>query len=334
MSKATFLILLFTFAIRNCTSTSCTVSNDTYIIILGDYTSTNHAQMNLYQPPTNPRVHFLNLTSWTWEISNQTLPSLQGNDASPWFYFGQELASTIKTNNNIYISVLAFDSAGVNDFSRINNTKAKWSLLNKTISLIPQNISVDVLWMVGENDADYSNNYMPCYYLSHNCYSEGLTNLINWSPQCYSWGISLTSYSPYHTVSYQDFIRKEQAKVVTSFNNPERVWIGPDTDQLCRKNRYDDRYFNINGTNILVNQWLQMRNNKSNIVTPSDFYCDYYIFNMNRITFIIILLFTVIISVGVMIFCLSLLQKCVANRHQNTVYTPLKKNNYIYIDAD
>jgi hypothetical protein len=326
-TKFSLLLLLFTLTFTS--GNECQFSNDTYIIILGDYTSTNHAELNPYQPPANPRVRFLNLTSWSWQNSNQTLPSLEGNEASPWFYFGNQLASLIPSGN-IYISVLAFDSASIYDFAYVNNTNTKWVLLNNTISLIPRNISVDVLWMMGENDATIS-DYISCYYSDGKCYNRQLSKLINWTPECYSWGISLTSYSPYHLLSDQNYIRQQQAYVIKSFNNSRRVWSGPDTDQLCNTYRHNNLYFNINGTMSLVNQWIYSRNNKTNTVNPNEIYCNYYIITINKIIWGVIgfVCFTATV-IGIFFVSNFIYRQCIVR--QRSQYEPLK--TYYYINDD
>jgi hypothetical protein len=322
MLRSTFLILLITFTIGE----SCQPSNDTYIIILGDYTSTNHAEVDVNQPVSDSRVYFLNFTTWTWEHSNQTLPGLEGNMASPWFYFSQKFAET-QPDGNIYISVIAFDLTTVSDFSYINNSKTNWLLLNKTISLIPQNVPVDVLWMIGENDADISDDTLPNNHVSSGHYFKQLSNLINWSPECYSWGISLTSYSPYNIIFAQNYIREQQALVVKSFNNFNRVWAGPDTDQLCCKYRYNSIYFNLNGTTALADKWLQMKNNKSKVLYPDDEYCNYYIFKFKMVWRII----AFIIFVGTILLTCLMLYYCCLNRGESSPrYEVLPR--YVYIE--
>jgi len=290
-----FLLLAFALQVQ---SDSCTNSNDNYFIILGDYTSTDTGELNALAPHTNQNVWYLNGSQWVH--SNQTLPGLEGNGASLWYYFGNYLNQ--KTGQDVYIADLSKNNARAYDWTDINNNDSYWGLFNQTISVLPKNTVVNVLWMQGENDANDLSCQLPHHYSGLNHYSNQLVKLIDWSPKCYQWGISLTSYSPFHTVSAQNYVRTQQARVVNEFSNASQnsrqIWAGPDTDRLCHPDRYKDTYFNIQGMDLAASGWANSLAKMNHTLDPSQPYCDYYLIDIDLIFWSVIRFIVLIAFIG------------------------------------
>lgn len=308
MIKAIFFLLLtFTLHVKSNSNVNCTYSNNNYFIILGDYTATNTGELNNIDLKINQNVWFLDESN-KWVHSNQTLPGSPGIKASVWYYFANYLNK--QNNQDIYIANLARDDARLNDWSAINNSKTYWNLFNNTINLLPQNTIINVLWMQGENDAKDLSFKLPRHYSNENHYSDKLIDLINWSPECYQWGISLTSYSPYNTISAQNHIRYQQSRVVNKLSNitanKNRIWGGPDTDQFCNDDRYKNIYFNIHGMDLVANSWITSLKNKQSL-NPNQEYCNYYIIDISLLMWFVI---RFIIIVALICFLATICLSC------------------------
>ena len=299
-----FLTFAFTLTSQVYSQTCHSSSNDSYYLVIGDYTSTNHAEEITPQPPLNTRIWFLNQEN-TWVHSNQSLPDLEGTRASPWYFFANTLAS--KTKGNLWIAVLAYDDARVDDWTDIGNPNSYWERINKSLSAFPKDTTVNVLWMVGENDADDLSAKLPRHY-QEKSYSASLLKLIDWSPECYSWGVALTSYSPFNDVDSQNYIRQEEATLVNNFGNRSRVWGGPDTDQICHSYRYKNIYYNTEGSNLLSLDWISSLEERKTSLNPTVNYCDYYLISIdlffwNVVRFVVIGFFIFLIAAGFFACC-------------------------------
>lgn len=249
-----------------------------YLMVLGGYNVANYGEpYNIHNSPNTSAVKYLyapdcNSSNYYWTNPTDNLAGVPGNGTSYWNYLVHMIHN--HTQEDVYLMVHSLPTGDIDDWKKDNWMESVHQFVfgNDTTA------KVTVLWIEGENDFDSAFWWQKGYiskWKSLFTRSQVLGN--------YSWGLGVSTYSPYNYYFDERDIRNDLASLLDSTQNLT-IFGGVDSDTLCQDYRYKYKYFNHVGQKQLAYAWNQSIFNRSkhfvNANPNTNSYCDMRIFSL------------------------------------------------------
>jgi len=214
------------------------ITNKTLIIFtFGQSNSANHGGEKYYQTNKNITNYF----DGKFFLASDPLLGSTGISGSVWTNFGDKLIKNSLAESVILITA-GVGSSSIKDWS--SGGQLNKMLINRLNDLKKNNLNIEYfLWHQGESDVS----------LSTDAYLNKLINIINLTKEYFPKSKFLVAQATScGIVTFSPSIQKAQ-NIITKKDN---VFLGPNTDQIGYKDRFDGCHLSARGLEIHAQKWI------------------------------------------------------------------------------